>query len=114
MSPTLLPAELMEWLDSRTPQPPAALREKLVELLAAHCSTTEGAIASTLGEAAITALAKAIEKCDDRSSAMDLLAADALLTYAMEAAAEQGSAAVHAVALAYGNHRLAALVTGVQ
>ncbi len=42
---------------------------------------------------------------------MDLLAADALMTYAMEAAAEQGGDAVLAVADAFGNHRLASLAT---
>ncbi len=106
--------ELVAWLDAREPQPPATLRERMLTALSdsARDSVAVSAIPTSLAEAAIGALSIAIEKCDERASALDLLAADALLTYAMEAAAEQGGEALDAIAEAYGNHRLAQLMTG--
>lgn len=67
-------------------------------------------IATALGESAIHAMRAAVARCEERAAAVDLLAADALLTYMMEAASEQGSDAIEAVAGAYGNARLAQLV----
>ena len=68
------------------------------------------AVMTTLAEAGLHALAIALEKCDERTAAPDLLAADALLTYAMEAAGEVGGEALDAIAEAYGGARLMALI----
>jgi hypothetical protein len=47
-----------------------------------------------LAGAALDALARVIRSSPDRSAAVELLAADALLTYACEAAAEEGPEAL--------------------
>lgn len=77
------------WLRSRTPRPPRALTERLEVLL------REGAADPTVRP--VDALLAACEhllsellmrEATSRESALDLLAADALMTYAMESAAE--------------------------
>ena len=95
-----------EWLDARQPAAPPQLRARIDEAIAAVSGATGPAL---FGEAALHALGAAVAKCEERAAALDLLAADALLTYMMEAAAEQGPEAIEAVAEAYGNVRLAAL-----
>jgi hypothetical protein len=108
-----LPADLRAWLHDRQPAPPAALRDRMLHAILAVVTTRTGdaAIPTTLAEASLDALRHALVKCDERAAAIDLLAADALLTYAMEAAAEQGGAALIAIAEAYGNNRLVQLTT---
>ena len=106
-------AEVMAWLDAREPQPPPELRAHIDRALERQVSVEGGAgdpVVTMLAEAALDALGIAVERCDDRAAAHDLLAADALLTYAMEAAASIGSDAVEAVARAYGGNRLVALI----
>src|SRR5690606_980843 len=56
--------------------------------------------------------AAALAEAHDRSGALHLLAADALLTYAFEAAAERGPEAVTALAERRGAARLALLLAG--
>ena len=75
---------LSDWLDSRTPRPPAVLSARLSEL-AAETACAPAEIATVLIDTAEKILA---DLGDDRSAATDLLAADALITYAMESAAE--------------------------
>ena len=76
---------LGEWLASRTPAPPKELSNRLAALVGdATCADNAAAAELMLGLASLL-LAKLR---DDRSGAFDLLAADALITYAMEAAAE--------------------------
>ena len=74
------------WLASRTPAPPAALRERLEALLAPHLGADE----SQLPDLCLAAAARLVQSLLDegrtgRESALDLLAADALVTYAFEA-----------------------------
>lgn len=77
---------LSDWLESRSPRPPSALSERLAEIAGdTECRPEE--LPSVLIDKAEGILA-AIG--DDRSAATDLLAADSLITYAMEAAAESG------------------------
>jgi predicted RecB family endonuclease len=103
-------ADVIAWINARTPAAPPSLRACMIDAISAVAASTNGAgVTTILGEAALHALRKAVERCDDRAAAIDLLAADALLTYMMEAAAEQGSDAIDAVAQAYGNARLAQL-----
>jgi len=79
------------WLAGRAPAPPAALAERLRALAAAHAPSAEGgaAAADALLVAAEDVLRRLLrEGCGARQSALDLLVADALATYAFEAAAE--------------------------
>ena len=76
---------MSDWLDSRSPRPPAALSARLSELTAGIACDDEAEIATLLIGKACEILTR-IE--GDRSAATDLLAADALITYAMEAAAD--------------------------
>jgi len=122
-------ADPAAWLESRDPAAPPELLAKLQEAVAAlradagdslsgaHShgmgqGTDEAlpALVTTLAEAALDRFRAALALGDDRSAAFELLAADALLTYAFEAAAEVGPDAVSACARVYGPARLAALL----
>lgn len=81
---------LARWLDSRRPLPPAALRARIDaalghELLADVDDAAEALLAA--GERLVRSLLD--EDATSRGSALDLLAADALVTYAFEAASER-------------------------
>ncbi len=74
------------WLDSRTPPPPERLARRLEEALQSDFDAADArAMVDRLTLAAV-AILSGLEH--DRGSALDLLAADALVTYALEAAAE--------------------------
>lgn len=83
-----------EWLRTRVPAPPRVLAERLEQVLAAYPGegvagvATVSELMSALGLATLGALAGR----DPRSAdvALDLLAADAFVTFAFEAAAEEG------------------------
>lgn len=78
-----------EWLEGRTPPPPPALGDRLRSALGDalsrdvaettdHClAAAEALLAAVLGQG-----------CTGRADAMDLLTADALVTYAFEAAGD--------------------------
>lgn len=77
-----------EWLAERRPAPPIALRARIEAVLGAAAEesaagTTE--ICLRAAERVVTELLRG--DCASRESALDLLAADALVTYAFEAAA---------------------------
>ena len=75
-----------DWLARREPSPPRELRERLEALVAG--APEEGDPAATLVAAAEGVLARlARDASDDRATALDLLAVDALVTYAFEYAA---------------------------
>ena len=79
---------LREWLDARHPAPPPVLAVRLHALLGerATASASEASDAClAAGEALLARLLR--EGCVARDTALDLLAADALVTYAFEAAA---------------------------
>ena len=77
---------LSDWLDSRSPRPPAELSRRLAEIAGdTECESHD--LPAVLIDKAERILARL---GDDRSAAPDLLAADSLITYAMEAAAEGG------------------------
>lgn len=87
-------ATVERWLATREPAPPPALAARLRELLgpsalaAREREATEVLLAA--GEAVLARLLR--EAKTTRESALDLLAADALVTYAFEAAAEAPAA----------------------
>ena len=76
-----------DWLDAREPAPPPRLRERLAALLSAH---VDGAVTpEALLRASAAVLAHLVQDGDTaRASALELLAADALATYAFEAQAD--------------------------
>ncbi len=77
-----------DWLGSRAPAPPPVLRARLHALLgedAAAPATEAPAACLAAGERTLVRLLA--EGCSARNAALDLLAADALVTYAFEAAA---------------------------
>lgn len=77
-----------DWLANREPSPPRVLRER-VEALALSVPERHGDPAGSLIDAAEAALAGLARRpADDRATALDLLAVDALVTYALECAAD--------------------------
>lgn len=74
------------WLDGRDPVPPMELRSRLDDDLG---GTDPLAVRFT--EAAVRRLRRARERPGGRAAAFDLLAADAYLTYACEAAVDPGA-----------------------
>ena len=73
-----------EWLRTRDPAPPPELAARLAEIVGSS-ACGDAQLPDTLSDAAERVLAGL---CEERSGALDLLAADALITYALEAAAE--------------------------
>ena len=79
---------LRDWLAHREPSPPRVLQER-VEALALAVPELPGDPAGSLLAAAEEALTRLARRSPgDRASALDLLAVDALVTYAMEYAAQ--------------------------
>jgi hypothetical protein len=81
---------LSAWLDARRPIPPAALRARIDAALGSDLHADVADTAETLlaaGERLMRALL--VDDATSRGSATDLLAADALVTYAFEAASER-------------------------
>ncbi len=76
-------SELADWLGRREPRPPAEIRS----LLAADLPGADPA-PGELVEAALERLRRARREPAERSAAFELLAADAWLTYACEAAVD--------------------------
>ncbi len=103
---------LRAWLADREPRAPDALRARLDELVLAHPEWESMPLPEALLAAGEQLLQQVLAAPDrNRSTAVDLLAADAAVTYAFEAAADQPARLVE---LAEGSVRriaqLAALV----
>lgn len=78
-----------EWLASRVPVPPLALAERMRALLGPDVDAAGDEIHEVLAAASERALRDLLARGDhSRAIAQDLLAIDALVTYACEAAAE--------------------------
>ena len=83
---------LSAWLDARRPAPPARLRARINAALGpALESDARDAAAACLRAGEQLARELLQENATSRESALDLLAADALVTYAFEAASERPS-----------------------
>ena len=76
---------LAGWLSGRRPSPPAALAGRLAETIGEEAGSPPATLAG-LGARVLERVAAATAQ--DRALALDLLAADALVTYAFEAQAE--------------------------
>ena len=85
-----------EWFDARTTGAPPALRERAHDFFAKAAGNT---LVERLAEAGQRALATAAT-ARSREGALDLLAADALITLALLAAAEHDPASLEASARA--------------
>jgi hypothetical protein len=82
-----------DWLASREPAPPAALRSRIEAALVADLARDADELPDAClaaGERLVGALLRS--NSTSRESALDLLAADALVTYAFEAASDTPTA----------------------
>lgn len=82
-------AAAARWLARRDPAPPAAVRASIAGAMARY-DPGDGVVSERLVSAGLALLEGVVSGVGDRASAAELLAADALLTYAVEAAAEEG------------------------
>ena len=74
-----------DWLDQHTSHAPTALRARVYQ----YARTASGpTLAHALAAAGQDALARVLSHPGDRSAALDLLAADALITLALQSQAE--------------------------
>ncbi len=81
---------LGDWLDRRRPLPPEALGRRIVELVLASEPGGNTDPAAACLQAAEGALQRLVCRGDNgRADALDLLAIDALVTYAFEAVADE-------------------------
>ena len=79
---------LLAWLRSRTPAPPEAMFARIVDVLGARAEEDASRASILCLDAAIQLLEELLTTDPlGRESAIDLLAVDALVTYAFEAAA---------------------------
>jgi hypothetical protein len=81
-----LPGPLGVWLDRHTASAPEALRRRVHEYAGEVAS--QPSLPAALAAAGDLALARVLAHAGDRSAALDLLAADALVTLALLAQAE--------------------------
>lgn len=80
-----------DWIGSQSPPPPSRLAGRLSAALSAADRSTHHETPRVLLDAATGILRQSIQEPNrlrSRSAALDLLAADALITYALEAAAD--------------------------
>jgi hypothetical protein len=87
---------LAQWLDARMPAPPAALRERIDAALGDDLDRRSADVFEAC-LAAAERLVRALlgENATSRDSALDLLAADALVTYAFEVSSEHPTGLAH-------------------
>jgi hypothetical protein len=83
---------LAPWLAARRPAPPAELRARIDAALGAALDADADVPATCVAAAERLVRELLREDATSRDSALDLLAADALVTYAFEAASERPTA----------------------
>ena len=108
-----MPTDMMssaEWLTSRMPEAPPALKARVRELLASHPEWDRLPRADAFIQASELLLRRVLEGgAIARANALDLLAADACVTWAFEAAADDpASIAAHAERATQGIAAIAA------
>jgi len=83
-----------DWLSKRSPAPPEELASAIRDALKARNITSDAPTPTELLETAQSILEKVLKtECETRESALALLTADALVTYALEVANEAGQLA---------------------
>ena len=75
-----------DWLERRTSHAPPALRTRVMEYALDASGDSVSALLAAAGQAALD---RVLSHSGDRSAALDLLAADALITLALRARAEE-------------------------
>ena len=80
--------ELRRWLEARLTEAPPSLRQRIERVLDRHVPARTTSLAQELRSLADVLLAEAKEGPASRETALTLLAADALVTYACEVTAE--------------------------
>jgi len=85
--------ELTRWLESRRPAAPPSLQAALRVALN-HSDPGDGPVQDRLAMAGLATLRRVAAEPSTRDHALELLAADALITYACEAAVEAAEAEV--------------------
>ena len=80
------------WLERHTAQAPPVLRQRVLHYAG---EPPAGSLAEHLADAGVRALAAVEGHPGDRSAALDLLAADALVTLALLAQSQQDPAGLH-------------------
>jgi hypothetical protein len=88
----------------------AAAEDGEATLLEAVADAPDGPVYAMLGEAALSRLRLVLASGGERAAALDLLAADALLTHALAAAAEDGEATLLEAVAEFGAARCATLL----
>lgn len=80
------------WVDALDPRPPVTLHERLRTLLAPAAHRPVADVAQVCTETGVRLLGEMLAtEATGRADALDLLAVDALMTYAFEAAADDSS-----------------------
>lgn len=102
-------ADVTAWFDRQTVDAPAELLAVMRRALASLDARAAGKPHDFLFDAAIVCTRDALALGDDRAAATPLLAADALLTWACELAADGGGAALDSL-LDRASEQLAALL----
>jgi hypothetical protein len=104
--------DALRWLSGREPPPSAILRERIEEAvrLALATAAADTPLPKLLATAGLERLRLSLSHAEERDAAFDLLAADALLTYACEAAAELGDDALARLQEDLSPDRFAALL----
>lgn len=93
------------WLAARSPAPPERLMRRMRE--AVERGSPHDDLVVALGDAALDCLRAALHGGPREVAALDLLAADGLLTYAWEAAAAAGADGLYRFATTYSPERFA-------
>jgi hypothetical protein len=81
---------LQSWIDSRVPEAPAALKRRIAQLVAEHPEWEAMPRSQAMLQASECLMQDVLAAAPkDRDAALALLAGDACVTYAFEAAADQ-------------------------
>lgn len=99
--------ELLAWLEARRPVPPEALRARLRAAVTEADAPLPDHLARLGRDLLAAVAARAGDGGGDRDLALDLLAADAFITYAFEAQTEAEVAGVAGLARRVGEGALA-------
>jgi hypothetical protein len=104
--------DVQAWVAARAADVPPSLRQRMNEaLVAGDPASRRAEIPDRLAAAAVACLRDVLPRCDERSGALDLLAADALITYACEAAVGDAPS-LDSLCDAFAPDRLARVIGG--
>lgn len=102
-------SDALQWLTPRMSSAPDQLKQRMIAAI--EGVAPQNTIQDQLAEAALSCLKQALANGLRRESALQLLAADALLTHASEAAMEAGNDAIAEFASRWDASRFESLLT---